>query len=504
MDDLEYGMTEVYYGEVVARVPLSRASPIADLVELELEFQGCKKDSICYPPQTILLAIDMPAGSAADEIEIATEAAPVSEQSRLATMIADGNLAAVMSVFLGLGLLLAFTPCVLPMVPILSGIIAGQGENITTLRAFLLSLTYVLGMAVTYTLAGALFAAAGQQVQALLQQAWIIIAVSLLFVALAAGMFGFLTLQLPSSLQTRINSFSNQQKSGTYIGTAIMGALSALVVTTCVAPPLVATLTVIAETGDVIRGGSALFALSIGMGLPLIVIGTSAGKLIPKAGAWMDAVKELFGFMMLGLAIWMLERLLPGYITMVLWGVLAVAFAMRLRSLSKNFSAMAKALTAIATLLIATYALLIFVAASMGGTNPLQVIETISNTEKRLLRFVPIKTSADLDEQLAVAAEEHKFVMLDFYADWCVSCKEMEHYTFTDLGVQNALRSTIVLQADVTANDAEDQELLKRMGIFGPPTIIFFDQRGNEIDGQRVIGFQSAEVFREHLERTLQ
>ena len=427
----------------------------------------------------------------------------VSEQSRLAALIGSGNLFAVMTVFVGLGLLLAFTPCVLPMVPILSGIIAGQGKDITTLRAFLLSLTYVLGMAVTYTLAGALFAAAGQQVQALLQQPWIIIAVTLLFVALAFAMFGAFTLQLPASLQTRINSFSNQQRAGTFIGTAIMGALSALVVTTCVAPPLVATLTVIAETGDVLRGGSALFALSMGMGLPLLVIGTSAGRLLPKAGAWMDAVKEVFGFMMLGMAIWMLERLLDGSITMLLWGALSAAAAGRLWLLSNRFDNRSLVIGRLLAGLFAVAGVIIFLAASQGGTNPLQSFAALSGTQKQTLAFIRIKSSADLDAELAKAEAAGQSAMLDFYADWCVSCKEMEHYTFTDPKVQAALANTRLLQADVTANDATDQALLQRMGIFGPPTIVFFNKKGQEINDQRVIGFQSADVFLNHLNYTL-
>lgn len=503
VDDLEYGITEVYYGQLSANLPLSRATPNAQFVELEVGFQGCKTDSICYPPQTAVLGVDLPQALPGD-VSAAGAGAPVSEQSRLAALIGSGNLLAVMTVFVGLGLLLSLTPCVLPMVPILSGIIAGQGKDITTLRAFLLSLTYVLGMAITYTLAGVLFAAAGQQVQALLQQPWIIIAVTALFIALAFAMFGSFTLQLPASLQTRINSFSNQQRAGTFIGTAVMGALSALVVTTCVAPPLVATLTVIAETGDVLRGGSALFALSMGMGLPLLVIGTSAGRLLPKAGAWMDAVKEVFGFMMLGMAIWMLERLLDGSITMLLWGTLSAAAAGRLWLISTGLANGGVAACRTVASLLSAAGVIIFLAASQGGTNPLQSFATLSGTQKEVLPFIRIKTAEDLDAELAKAQAEGQYAMLDFYADWCVSCKEMEHYTFTDQRVQAALANTRILQADVTANDVADQALLKRMGIFGPPTIVFFGKDGQEINDQRIIGFQSADVFLNHLNYTLQ
>jgi len=510
VDDLEYGLTQVYYGSVEASLPLSRATPVAQLLELELEFQGCKEDSICYPPQTSVLTLELPVASSDDLMRALnttdttdTQAAlPETEQSRLARLIGSDSLLTVMLTFAGLGLLLAFTPCVLPMVPILSGIIAGQGENITSLRAFLLSLTYVLGMALTYTAAGVFFAAAGGQIQALLQQPWIIVGVALLFAVLAAAMFGAYNLQLPAALQTRLNTFSSQQQAGTFIGTAVMGALSALVVTTCVAPPLVAALTVIAEDGDVLRGGASLFALSIGMGLPLLVIGTSAGRLIPKAGAWMNTVKELFGFMMLGLAIWMLERILPGSVTLSLWAVLAVATGARLfMQAGKLGSAIGKLAAGVAAAALITYGLLLAAAVTQGGSNALKPLYAFSAEEHLELEFRLIKSVDDLDRELAQAAAEGRHTMLDFYADWCVSCKEMEHYTFSTAQVQAALDGFVLLQADVTANDAEDQALLQRMGIFGPPTIIFFDRNGREIEGQRVIGFQSADVFTEHVQR---
>ena len=501
VDDLEYGITEVYFDTASALLPISRAIPDPGLLEVKVSFQGCKTDSICYPPQSTLVAVDLPAAVSGD---IPTQlTSPVSEQSRLAELIIEGNILAVMGLFLGFGLLLAFTPCVLPMVPILSGIIAGQGKDITTLRAFLLSLTYVLGMALTYTLAGVLFAAAGQQVQALLQQAWIIIAVSVLFGVLALAMFGFFTLQLPGFLQTRISNFSGQQKTGTFVGTGIMGALSALVVTTCVAPPLVATLTVIAESGDAYRGGAALFALSMGMGFPLLVIGTSAGRLLPKAGAWMITIKEFFGFMMLGLAIWMLERLLPGGITMVLWALLLLGVAVRLWMLSAGFKLIFAAASKMLAIFLAGYSVITLYAAYQGDTNPFNSIASINGTQQQHLRFIQVKTIADLDNELAKAKANDQYVMFDFYADWCVSCKEMDYYTFTDPAVQEALANTRLLQADVTKNDEADQALLQRMGIFGPPTIVFFDSSGEEIEEKRVIGFQSADVFREHLRSVL-
>jgi len=408
----------------------------------------------------------------------------------------------VLVTFAGFGLLLAFTPCVLPMVPILSGIIAGQGKDVTTRKAFALSLTYVLGMALTYTAAGAAFGAMGGQIQAALQKPWIIVGVAGLFVALAMSMFGFYEIQVPAVLQTRLAAVSNRQKAGTFVGTAIMGVLSALIVTTCVAPPLVASMTVIAKAGDVTRGALALFAMSIGMGIPLLVVGTSAGRLLPKAGAWMDRVKAGFGFMMLGLAIWMLERILPGPITMAMWAILvfmAGIFLGAFQPLAENATPPQK-LAKGTGLLAALYGAAIMLGALNGQQNPLQPLR-FGMTERAVaeLEFKRIKSVDDLDRELQQAAASGRTVMLDFYADWCVSCKEMEHYTFTDTTVQSRLNDTLLLQADVTANDELDQALLQRFGIFGPPTIMFFDQRGHERTNYRVVGFMPAPEFSAHV-----
>ncbi|RMF98802.1 MAG: protein-disulfide reductase DsbD [Gammaproteobacteria bacterium] len=496
--DEHFGETEVYYDAAHIEVPLSRATPAPGLLELELAWQGCKEDSICYPPQLTRLAVDLPPASAGD-----APAAPISEQDRLSRLIVGGNLALVIATFTGLGLLLAFTPCVLPMVPILSGIIAGQGEDVTTGRAFALSLTYVLGMAVTYTLAGAAFAAAGGQLQAALQKPWIIITVAGLFVALAASMFGAFELQMPAAIQSRLSGLGDRQRSGTFIGTAILGALSALVVTTCVAPPLVASLTVIARAGDVLRGALSLFAMSLGMGIPLLVVGTSAGRLLPKAGPWMTKVKGAFGFLMLGLAIWMLERLLPAPLTLALYGALvfvAGVFLGAFNTLAAN-SPVAARLGKGFGLLAVLYGAVLLIGALGGARDPLQPLQfalRAGDGDQHELRFERIKTVADLDAVLLAASSAGRPVMLDFYADWCVSCKEMERYTFTDPGVQAALGDALLLQADVSANDAADQALLQRFGIFGPPTILFFDASGREREAYRVVGYMPADEFARH------
>ncbi|MFQ5635235.1 MAG: protein-disulfide reductase DsbD, partial [Gammaproteobacteria bacterium] len=505
--DEHFGETQVFYSAVAIDVPLSRSTPQAAMLPLRLEYQGCKTDSICYPPQHVEIAVDLPAASAADRPRnIAPADGMVSEQDRLSDMILNGNLMAVLATFAGLGLLLAFTPCVLPMVPILSGIIAGQGQGVTTGKAFALSLTYVLGMALTYTAAGAAFGAMGGQIQAALQKPWIIIGVAGLFVALAMSMFGYYELQVPAALQTRLSAVGNRQKTGTFLGTAIMGALSALIVTTCIAPPLVASMTVIARAGDVFRGALSLFALSIGMGIPLLIVGTSAGRLLPKAGPWMETIKGAFGFMMLGLAVWMLERILPGAVTMVLWAVLvfmAGIFLGAFQSLAATATA-AQKLRKGAGLLAALYGAALLLGALNGQYNPLQPLRFGAPVEAAAeLRFKRIKSVADLEGELAQAAAAGRAVMLDFYADWCVSCKEMEHYTFTDATVRDQLREVLLLQADVTANDELDQALLRHFGIFGPPTIMFFDGLGRERTNYRVVGFMPADEFAEHVAAAL-
>jgi thiol:disulfide interchange protein DsbD len=503
MWDEHFGETLVYYDQVQVEVPLLRPTPAGGLVELVLDYQGCKEDSICYPPGRTMVALELPPASGEFTPRATGGPAPVAEQDRLAGLIAEGNLLLVLATFAGLGLLLAFTPCVLPMVPIISGIVAGQGKDVTTGRAFALSLTYVLGMAITYTAAGAAFAAAGGQIQAALQKPWIIVGVAALFVTLALSMFGVYELRLPATLQNRLTQAGSRQKTGTFVGTALMGALSALVVTTCVAPPLVASLTVIAQAGDVARGAAALFALSIGMGIPLLVVGTSAGRLLPRAGPWMNAVKGAFGFLLLGLAVWMLERILPGALTLALWAALVFMAGVFLGAFQplEAGAGPGRKLAKGAGLLAALYGAALLIGALSGARDPLQPLRLASpgsSQPEPALAFTAIKTVADLEGQIASAAARGQPLMLDFYADWCVSCKEMERYTFSDAGVQQSLDGVLLLKADVTANDADDQALLARFGIFGPPTIVFFDALGTERNGYRVVGFMPPDEFAAH------
>jgi len=434
---------------------------------------------------------------------------PVTEQGRLAQIITYSSIWVTIGVFFLAGLGLAFTPCVLPMVPILSGIIAGDGDTVSPSRGFTLAFSYVMGMALIYTAAGVAAAAAGLQLQATFNQPWILILFSGLFVLLSLSMFGAYDLQMPSSIQSRLAGASGNQRSGTMIGAFVMGAISALVVTACVAPALIAALTVMAQSGDMLKGGIALFAMSLGMGTPLLAVGAAQGKLLPKAGGWMVAVKGAFGFMMLGLAIWMMSRILPGNVTLALWAVLVFmigVFMGGLTSLSPDSSVPQRLGKGFGFLAI-IYGLLLFLGALTGGSNPMKPLATISFgggsmvAEENHLEFQRIKTVEDLDREISAAAASGNTAMLDFYADWCVSCKEMEAYTFTDAGVQATLANTVLLQADVTANDDADQALLQRFGVFGPPTIIFFGTDGQQRHGYEVVGYMKAEDFVAHLNK---
>jgi thioredoxin:protein disulfide reductase len=490
-----FGEQEIYRGELAVPVPYARSGPAAGSLALKVVYQGCADKGLCYPPQTKLVALALPPGNAGG-------GAPVSEQDRLARLIRDGNLLFVIASFFGLGLLLAFTPCVLPMVPILSGIIAGDGEQTTPGRGFALSLAYVLGMALTYTIAGAVFALAGRQAQAFFQQTWIIVVFALLFVALALAMFGFYELQMPSGLQTRFASVSNRIRGGKFISTAIMGALSSLVVTACVAPPLVAALAVIGQAGDVVRGALALFALSFGMGTPLLVVGASAGTLLPKAGPWMQTVKAIFGVVFLGVAAWMLDRVLPARIAMLAWGAVAfvavwVVLSVGLRGGRRTAPRWA------AGAVVGLYGALIVLGDVLGGTNPLRPLDGTGllggRARVEALPWKPVRTVADLDHELAAATAAGRRAMLDFSADWCVSCKEMETRTFSDAAVRTALTNYVLLRVDVTANSDDDQALLKRFRIIGPPTTAFFSRDGQERTDFRLVGFVAADPFRAHL-----
>jgi len=493
--DQYFGRQEVYHHELVATVPVLRASGGAFELPLQVTYQGCADAGLCYPPITKDVTVHLSAGAAsrAGGSPGSSAADGVAEQDWFASLIRSGNPLAMLGWFYLAGLVLAFTPCVLPMVPILSGIIAGGGRSVTTTRALALSVTYVLGMALTYTLAGIACAAAGRQVQAVFQQWWVLALFAALFVVLALSMFGLFTLQMPVAIQTRIANISNRQSAGTFGGVAVMGALSALIVTTCVGPALVGALLVISQTGQVARGGAALFAMSIGMGTPLLVVGASAGRLLPRAGPWMDLVKKLFGVMMLAVAAWMLARIVPERVALSLWAVPALILAWLLWSQTRGHSVATWGLRA-AGVIAGLYGVALTAGSALGGTDPLAPIPAFA-ARTHELPFRSIKSVADLDREIAQAKAQSRGVLVDFSADWCTSCKEMERYTFTDPAVQAALSAAVLLRADVTQNDADDQALLKRFGIFGPPTIAFYGVDGQERTQYRVVGYMKAPAF---------
>nr|WP_242467394.1 protein-disulfide reductase DsbD [Thiocapsa imhoffii] len=520
LPDGSVGDVEVYHDRVALNVPLVRGASAPTEVTLIANYQGCAEIGICYPPQSQRLTFSLPealvtrvlptaaaASTISDTPPPATVDDMVSEQDRIASVLANSGVWVVIAAFFGFGLLLAFTPCVFPMIPILSGIIAGQGPGLTTRRAFVLSLVYVLAMALTYTVVGVLAGLFGANLQAAFQNPWVLSVFALIFVLLALSMFGFYDLQLPSSWQSKLAEISNRQEGGTLLGVAIMGLLSALIVGPCVAPPLFGALIYISQTGDAVLGGIALFALSMGMGAPLIAIGTSAGKLLPRAGAWMDAVKAVFGVALLGVAIFMLERILPPAVAMLLWGLLLISSAVYMGALSqlpqdaRGWSKLWKGLG----VFLLIYGALMLIGAAAGGKDTLQPLRGLAvgggAGSAAEATFVRVKTVEDVEREVAKAAALGKPVLFDFYADWCVTCKELERYTFSDPAAIAEMNRFVLLKADVTANDAADQALMQHFGIIGPPAILFFDPSGAELRNYRLVGFKPADAFVTHLQR---
>jgi len=505
-DDEIFGPTEVYLQDINIPLSLNR-SQVEQTVTFVAHYQGCSETfNICYPPTKKSFELLLPAYIATDINSPSSPVAnqPLSEQDQLAKSLAQDNLFKVLLSFFGIGILLAFTPCVFPMIPILSSIIVGEGDNITTRRAFTLSLVYVLAMSLTYTIAGLLTGLLGANIQTMLQNPWVIGSFSALFVILSLSMFGLYELQLPHALQSRLHQISHQQKGGKLVGVALMGLFSGLIVGPCLAPPLAGALIFIGQQGDPLLGASALFAMSMGMGLPLLVIGTSAGSLLPKAGGWMDAIKAIFGVLMLGLAIWLLERIIPGWVALLLWGSLLIVSAVylgALNTLSLSSSGWEKLFKGFG-LIIMIYGALLLIGSASGSQNvwqPLQGFASMSGTStpgQNGIKFKKINNLSDLEQQLAQSSQP---VMLDLYADWCVECKTMEMTTFRDPTVVATLADTLTLKLDMTDNNDEHKALLKQFGIFGPPTILFFDPQGNEYKQFRLVGTMNPSDFTAHL-----
>jgi thioredoxin:protein disulfide reductase len=506
--DPNFGATEIFHAPVQALIKLRRDGADPAPLILNVGFQGCSEKGLCYPPVTRQVPIDFAALSTSysERPSLNEGSAPstgpiagASEDRRVARLLRAGNFWLVMVSFLGFGLLLSFTPCVLPMIPILSGMIAGQGGKVTRLRGFTLSAIYVLGMAIAYAIAGVLAGLSGTLLSSALQNPWVLGTFAGVFVLLALSMFGFYELQLPSAWQTGASDTSNRLTGGTLAGVFVMGALSAVIVGPCVAAPLAGALLYVSQSRDIFLGGAALFAMALGMGLPLLVIGASAGALLPKAGAWMQAVKNFFGVLLLGAAIWMISPLIPVIAQMLCWSALLIMSGIYLHALDAlplgagGFRKLWKG--------IGVMALLTGIALLIGGlSGGRDLFQPLSGLGLRLTgaesdRTTPFVRVASLSELERAVATAGKPVLLDFYADWCVTCKEMERMTFQDQNVKSQFASMLLLQADVTANSPDDTALLKKFGLFGPPGIIFFDRHGTEIEDARVIGYSPADRF---------
>ncbi len=502
-EDPNFGVIEVYHQSFQAEIELDKADTSKPLV-LNASYQGCSDQGLCYPPieKTYTLQLVQTISAAPEVVTPTLEHKTANENSQIADLFKHGSFWLIVSFFFGAGLLLSLTPCVFPMIPILSGIIVGRGSKITHMHAFVLSLAYVLGMAITYALAGVAAGYSGNLISSALQTPWVLGSFAALFVLLSLAMFGVYELQLPSALQSKLTDTSNKLHGGHLSGVFAMGALSAIIMGPCVAAPLAGALLYISQTHDAVLGGTALFVLALGMGVPLLVIGTSAGAILPKAGAWMEAVKRFFGVMMLAMAIWIITPVVPVSALMLLWAALLVFTAIYLHALdplphnARGMHKLGKGIGILALLLGVAY-LIGALSGARDVLRPLGNIGRTSSEQTTTLRFDRIRNTAELDARIAQAGG--KTVMLDFYADWCVSCKEMERFTFSDAAVQSKLRNTVLLQADVTANNTDDKVLLQRFQLFGPPATLLFAQ-GKELSDYRVTGFQDAKQFLQSLQ----
>jgi thiol:disulfide interchange protein DsbD len=491
--DVLHGVFQAYVGSI--KVPIPLMGQTNGLFDLHVNYQGCSSEGFCYTPIQKSLTVN-PATHYVQTVGAMKK--PVVTSDDAITRYFNGkNLFIIVLGFLGLGLLLAFTPCVLPMVPILSGIIVGHGKRSTKSKAFLLSLSYVSGMAVTYAIVGIVIALIGSSIQAQLQKTWVIILFSGLFVLLALSLFGLYELQMPSRLRQLVSKTSDKQKSGSYIGVFLMGSLSTLIVSPCVSAPLVGVLAYIGQSGDVILGAIALLALGIGMGIPLLIIGLSADRILPKAGPWMATIERLFGVMMLGVAIWMASRMVPGPVTLFLWAILCIFAAIFIGVFSpvpRFLNWLVKGAAVVALI----YGVILLVGAVMGNTDPLNPWEQFSHTENQHSKKTPftvLQSMEEVNKQLTIAKESHKPAILDFYADWCVSCVLMDRTIFSKSNVQKALTKFVLLRIDLTQNNSFDQAILKRFNVVGPPTLIFFSAKGQELTSARIVGEVTANEF---------
>lgn len=534
--DVTFGQVEVFHEPFEARISLKRDAPSTDKLTLVATYQGCNEPiGVCYAPINKVIELTLPvakaaAGAVAGAVSSNAAAATSSsatkadataelfqspgssatvetESAEIERMFETGSFWLIITGFFGIGLLLSFTPCVFPMFPILSGIIAQGGQHITKQRGFILALAYVMGMAITYAFAGVAAGLSGAMLSAALQNAWVLGAFALIFVTLAFSMFGFYELQLPTFFQSKLSEEAGHLKGGHLTSVFGMGALSALIVGPCVAAPLAGALLYISQTRDVVLGGSALFAMALGMGVPLLVLGASAGALLPKAGPWMESVKQSFGVLLLGVAIWLISPVIPAVAHMLLWAALLIVSAIYLHAvdpLRPGASGLQKFLKGLGMIALLT-GIALLIGVFSGSRDILQPLSKInvagidagmrseSAAQTGHLPFQKVKSVAELEQHILQSRD--KYVMLDFYADWCISCKEMERFTFTDADVQSRLRNVVLLQVDVTAGTPEDAALLKRFQLFGPPAILFMDKDGRQIPNVKIIGYQDKQSF---------
>ena len=519
-EDEFFGVQQIFTGQLDFTIDITEAKSDANIT---IRYQGCADKGLCYPPtkktldlsevelttaftnsttsaENILSALNSPNAETVNALagNSVDSSADSSEQHQLVDMLkSDSVWLTLVAFFIG-GLLLSFTPCVFPMYPILTGIIVGQGNKLSTKRAFALSFAYVQGMAVTYTLLGIVVAIAGAQFQAMFQHPIVLIVLSVLFIFLALSMFGLFNLALPSSWQNKLNQLSSNQKGGSYFGVLVMGAISGLVASPCTTAPLTGALLYISQSGDILLGASALYALSLGMGLPLLVLGSSGGKLLPKAGNWMTVIKNIFGLLLLAVPIFLLERFLPVIIINVLWTVLILATAGYFYTVNQDTKK---------TFGFGLRSILIFLIFFIGANKAYQLAYPTTNIamsqQAHLIEFEHVKNLAEMNQAIAKANAQGKTVMVDLYADWCVACKEFEEYTFFESNVQKALSNSVLLQVDLTDTGSKDSiELMSTFDIFGLPSILFFDLNANELPQRRVTGFMAAEEFAAHVNKT--
>jgi len=512
-DDPLFGKVQIHKGKLSVELPLTNIE--SQTINFTGKYQGCWTGGICYPPQEKNVDITLPiqgevssnqvkkTPEQSENTSVNNTTEELNETDKIASLLKQDNILWVLASFFGFGLLLSLTPCVFPMIPILSGIIVGQ-KNVTTRKALIMSIVFVLAMSVTYSIAGVLAGYFGENLQVLFQTPWVLALFSLIFVALAFSMFGYYEIQLPSSLQTKITNISNKQEGGHLIGVVIMGFLSALIVGPCVAPPLAGALIYIGQTGDAVLGGLSLFVMSLGMGVPLIIIGAGVSKL-PRAGVWMDNIKYIFGILMLAVAIWLISRVISEMAALILWALLfsisPIAMGV-LNKLNNTPGAWARIFKAIG-LLVLGYGILLWGLVARGGGDmlaPLSGWGVSQQLEAVHVKFEKITTTTELDQYLAKAKNNNQIVMLDFYADWCISCKELEKFVFSDSQVVSEMKNSIALQADVTANNANDKALMERFNIIGPPAILFFKD-GKEIKNARIVGEINAQGFIERLNK---